>query len=285
MSLFICPICEEALEKQGGSYRCAKGHSFDISQKGHVNLLPVNRKNSAVPGDDPNMVRARRRFLERGYYAPLREAISRLCLKYSPDAPAFFDSGCGEGYYTHAVQNALCASKTEVRCAGVDISKSAVMLAAKLCPGAELAVASAYHLPLAAGSINLLLNCFSPLCLEEFRRVLALGGHFFYVVPGPRHLWELKSVLYDTPYENSEEKTPYEGFEYSEIYRVSESVRLSCKEDIQDLFQMTPYFWKTPEAGKERLSALSCLETQIEFDIHVYEKISDLDNSGGEISQ
>ena len=43
----------------------------------------------------------------------------------------------------------------------------------------------------------MLLDCFSPLALEEFRRVLKPGGHFFYVVPGGDHLWELKQVLYE----------------------------------------------------------------------------------------
>lgn len=58
-------------------------------------------------------------------------------------------------------------------------------------------MASVYHLPVADRSADLLLNCFSPLALDEFRRVLRPGGGFLYVVPGAKHLWELKQVLYD----------------------------------------------------------------------------------------
>jgi 23S rRNA (guanine745-N1)-methyltransferase len=35
---------------------------------------------------------------------------------------------------------------------------------------------------------------------------------------------------------------------------------------------MTPYYWKTPKAGAERLAQLDTLTTEIAFDIHVYEK-------------
>jgi 23S rRNA (guanine745-N1)-methyltransferase len=35
---------------------------------------------------------------------------------------------------------------------------------------------------------------------------------------------------------------------------------------------MTPYAWKTPRDGVERLKALPALTTQIGFDIHLYRK-------------
>ena len=38
------------------------------------------------------------------------------------------------------------------------------------------------------------------------------------------------------------------------------------------LFGMTPYAWKTPQEGVEKLRALTELDTQIGFDIHVYKK-------------
>lgn len=78
-------------------------------------------------------------------------------------------------------------------------------------------MASCYHLPFADETADLLLDCFSPLAIDEFRRVLKPGGHFLYVVPGADHLWELKRVLYDAPYPNEEKETPYEGFTYEAI--------------------------------------------------------------------
>ena len=145
-------------------------------------------------------------------------------------------------------------------------------LAARRVPGAEFAVASVYHLPLADASVGLLLNCFSPLALEEFRRVLRPGGAFLYVVPGAGHLWELKQVLYDSPYPNKEENIPYEGFSYERVVPV-ETVMDVAGEDLRDLFQMTPYYWKTPKAGAERLAALDGLRVTADFRVHVFRRL------------
>ena len=133
-------------------------------------------------------------------------------------------------------------------------------------------MASSYHLPVADRSIDLLLNCFSPLALEEFRRTLRSGGTFLYVVPSEKHLWELKQVLYDHPYPNEVKETPYEGFAYAEIRHVEDRIRVLGQEDIHALFQMTPYYWKTPKSGCQRLAALEELAVTISFDIHVFRR-------------
>ena len=40
--------------------------------------------------------------------------------------------------------------------------------------------------------------------------------------------------------------------------------------DWMALFHMTPYAWKTPKEGIQRLESLPHLDTEIGFDIHVY---------------
>lgn len=273
MSLFRCPLCAAPLAREGGACRCPGGHSFDVAKEGYVHLLPPNRKRSALPGDDRDMVRARREFLSKGYYDLLLNTICNQILAFSGEAPVLLDAGCGEGYYTSGVLRALRAAGKRPRAAGTDISKLALRAAAKREREAEFAVASSYRLPLADGVVDVLLNCFSPLALEEFRRVLRPGGRFLYVVPGPEHLWEMKEILYDKPYPNGEKETPYGGFAYREILPVDGRVHLNCREDVQSLFRMTPYFWKTPRAGAERLAALEELAVRISFRVHVFEKL------------
>lgn len=272
MSLFRCPHCAGKLFETPGGLRCPGGHVFDRAKEGYVNLLPVNQKHSKAPGDDRGMAAARRAFLDRGWYGPLRDELCRLALERSGPAPVVLDAGCGEGYYTAGVREALLAAGKAPRIAGIDISKFSLQKAAKRYPGIEFAVASAYRLPVAEEGVDLLLNVFSPLAEEEFRRVLRPGGHYLYVVPAAYHLWELKEVLYDRPYLNEEKETPYRGFAYEEIVPVSYRVRLPTREDVQALFQMTPYYWKTGRAGAERLARLAALDCRIDFRIHVFRR-------------
>lgn len=270
ISFFRCPLCGGQLTEVPGGLRCPNRHTFDRAREGYVHLLPVNQKHSKTPGDDKGMAAARRAFLERGWYAPLREALCRLAVDCTGPAPVVLDAGCGEGYYTGGVREALISAGKAPVMAGIDISKFSLQKAAKRYPGISFAVASAYRLPAAEQSVDLLLNVFSPLAIDEFRRVLRPGGTYLYVVPAARHLWELKQVLYDRPYPNEERETPYEGFLYREIIPVDYAVRLPAPADIQALFQMTPYYWKTPRAGAERLAELEELECTVSFRIHVF---------------
>ena len=271
--LLVCPLCGGALTRQGGSYLCPNGHCHDVAKEGYTYLLPVNQKHSKSPGDDKAMAAARNAFLGKGYYAPLRDALCKLSVALTGPAPAVLDSGCGEGYYTAGIYRALCAAGKTPVMAGIDISKPILRLAAKRERDIQFAVASSYRLPVADGSVELLLNCFSPLAIEEFQRVLRPGGHFVYVVPGQWHLWEMKQVLYDQPYPNEVKETPYEGFRYKDIVRVADNIHLDCPADIQALFGMTPYCWKTPKAGVEKLCKLNELDCRIAFDIHVFERM------------
>ena len=272
MSLFCCPICSAPLTRGEHAYTCPNGHSYDIAREGYVHLLPPNHMHSKAPGDDKAMVAARNRFLSAGYYAPLRDALSQLALRYAGERAVLLDSGCGEGYYTAGVAGALRQSGREVTAAGVDISKFALRYAARRDRESEFAVGSAYRLPAADSCAGLLLNCFSPLAAEEFHRVLAADGVFFYVVPAPDHLWEMKEVLYETPYPNPDENTCYDGFRFLEMVPVRTSLPLAGPA-LMDLFGMTPYAWKTPRDGVERLRSLSSLDVRASFRIHVFQAI------------
>ncbi len=273
MSLFCCPVCGGPLEREEAAYVCPNRHSYDVAREGYTYLLPANRKHSKTPGDDKGMAAARRAFLDKGYYASLLTALCDLATELTGPAPRVLDAGCGEGYYTAGIYRALLDAGKAPQMAGIDISKYILRLAAKREKGVEFAVASSYRLPVADGAADLILNCFSPLALEEFHRVLRPGGHYLYVVPSEKHLWELKQVLYDDPYPNEVKETPYEGFRYVTIRHVEDVIHLTCRQDIQALFQMTPYYWKTSRDGAERLSRLETLDTAVSFDIHVFERL------------
>lgn len=274
--ILICPVCGGVLSRSGGSLLCEKRHCFDISAKGYVNLLLPNHMNAKLPGDNKLMVGARRRFLEKGYYEPLADALCVCAGEYFPDEGAFLDAGCGEGYYTEKMLSALYGRKKKVRAAAVDISKAACAAAAvrlKSCPVSVMtAAASVFRLPAACCGTDMLTTIFAPLCMEEFTRVLKTGGILIMVIPAPRHLWQLKQAVYDEPYENTPHDYALEGYELIDRRSVEDTIELRCREDISDLFMMTPYYYKTGEEGHRRLEALETLTTEIAFEVLVYRK-------------
>jgi len=273
-SLFRCPNCAAPLVRGEGAYRCEHNHSFDISAAGYTHLLVANQKNSKNPGDDKAMGAARTAFLDAGYYVPLRDTLCTVTVDACKSRKncAVLDCGCGEGYYTAGIAAALENAGVNAHMVGIDISKFALKKAAKRLKTGEFAVASAYHLPLMDESADVLLNVFSPLALEEFARVLKPGGVFVYVVPSALHLWEMKQVLYKQPYENEVRRDDYPGFTYLGTKEVRDTIHLTCSEHIMALFGMTPYAWKTPKEGVDRLRGFDTLETRIGFDVHIYQK-------------
>lgn len=270
MTFFCCPVCGGSLKREQGSLYCEKRHCFDYSRYGYVNLLTADRMHSKAPGDDRRMVAARNAFLEKGHYGFLQQALCRTAAELAGGRPvSLLDAGCGEGYYTAALADSLGGS---ARVLGVDISKTALRLAARRTKAADFAVASVFHLPLADESVQLLTELFAPFCREEYHRVLSVDGCLIMAIPGREHLMELKQAVYQTPYYN--EVKPYElaGFTLRSKEELRQQLRLCSGQEIQDLFWMTPYGYKTSKEDAARLAALTQLETTACFELLVYQK-------------
>lgn len=268
--IFCCPACGGALRREERALVCGRGHSYDLARQGYVHLLPVKQMHAKIPGDTKQMVDARRVFLACGHYDAFRDKLRELTQRYLPENGAVLDAGCGEGFYTQSLFEAAQEKKAAVT--GVDISKFAVKAAAGKYKGIDFAVASLFHIPCISGSVDVLTDVFAPIVPEEFCRVLKPGGVMILAVPGARHLFGMKEVLYTAPYENEEHDTFYEGFDFLARESVEREITVEGKENIEALFSMTPYYWKTDVAGGERLRKLDTLTTEIKFDFLVYRK-------------
>lgn len=146
-------------------------------------------------------------------------------------------------------------------------------LAARLVPEAAFCVGGSFCAPVRDGWADLLLNIFSPMAQTEFARMLRPGGHLIYAVPTARHLFGLKEILYDHPYENEVRQTEYDGFSF--VRAVSAEAVLTLQgQSVQDLFAMTPYYWNTPADGAARLAACESLTTEIGFRFLVYKAVA-----------
>lgn len=285
----ICPVCTEKsihsplLLTDAKTLRCPKNHSFDISAKGYVNLLLPQHKNVHDPGDSKEMVAARRLFLDSGAYSGLRDELFDCAAKYSTgmNAPLLLDCGCGEGYYTVGMYDAIQPHGGHV--IGVDISKNALAAAHSRINAGGMkrnifcAAASVFRLPFEDSSFDMAAVIFAPFQREELLRVVKPGGVVFTAIPGERHLYGLKSLIYDQPRLN--EVKPYEvpGMELLEKREVGGVLRLTSQELLNALFTMTPYYYKTSLRDSDRLygyfGTSDSFETEIDFQVLCYRVI------------
>jgi 23S rRNA (guanine745-N1)-methyltransferase len=268
---FVCPKCKGELVLDGNTKKCKSNHCYDKAKAGYYNLLLG--VGGGTHGDNAEMVEARREFLSRGYYSPLAERLCAIVSRHTPELGCVVDAGCGEGYYTDAVERELSLRDGASCLLAFDISRDAVKYAARRNRSLSLAVATAYDMPLGDSTVDTVYNVFSPLAKDEVRRVLKSGGHFIMAYPGPMHLFGLKSLIYKTPYKNEPQPTQIDGFRLSSHEILSYEITLDTPEDVASLFMMTPYAYRTPREDRERILSLSRVKTEIEFIIDVYEKI------------
>ena len=268
---FVCPICKgELTPTENLIKKCPLGHSFDRARAGYYNLLVG--QSGGTHGDNREMVDARRAFLSGDYYSPLANRVAELALEHTEPLGTVLDIGCGEGYYSTRVASMLQKRDGTHSLMAFDISKDAVKRLLARDKTICAAVASAYDMPIATGTVDTALLVFSPLAREEIYRVLREDGKLIMVFPDVMHLYGLKEKIYDTPYKNKPEPTELSGFSLISDEALSYEITVEG-EMIKNLFMMTPYAYRTSEANKARLFSNETITTEVAFRILVYRKV------------
>jgi len=274
MPQYKCPICSEPLHIREKSQVCSNGHRFDQAKEGYVNLLPVHKKRSKSPGDDKAMLRARREFLNKGYYQFLAKFIADQSEKQCSVDGGVLDLGCGEGYYLQCLKEQL-GPDWRGELSALDISKFAVQMTAKKIVNAQVSVASAVDTPFFDHSFDFIFCVFAPYKAEEVNRLLRHDGKFLLVGPGPEHLNELASLVYDNV-------VPHKGnFTQPEVIKGMRMIHQNTLEkrvvvqqvDILTLLAMTPYYWSISQLKKQKIAELPELEVTLQFITQTFESM------------
>ena len=262
----LCPICFEKLDPAGKQYVCPNHHSFDVARQGYVNLLTVQQKHSLNPGDTREQVLSRREFLEAGYYAPIADTLVETARELGIRGQ-ILDVGCGEGYYSARLADGLDAPLT-----GLDISKEAVRCAAAKYKGKQWLCATAAHIPVEDGSVELLTSLFALTLPEEFRRCLKTDGYYFQVLAAEDHLLGLKSIIYDRLHHKDKNTVPeLPGFTRIKTVPIRFSFAVEGRQ-VQNLFSMTPHVFRIGKDGAERLRKTEKLTDTASCVLNVYRR-------------
>jgi 23S rRNA (guanine745-N1)-methyltransferase len=230
-----------ALERAGGAYVCAKRHSFDVARSGYVNLLQPQERRAKEPGDSKRAALGRRAIHEAGHTREILAAVGEIAQFAREDRVA--DAGCGEGFYLGRWQE-----EVGFAACGIDISSSAIELAARRYPACTWVVANADRaLPLADGSVTKLLSITARRNVKEYARVLGARGMLLLAVPSPEDLKEIRGEGRDR---SAQVEKEFNGdFALVETRRVTSRAELTAAH-VEDLL-WSIYRPRRAEAARE----------------------------------
>lgn len=275
----MCPLDTKPLLTNPEGWQCEQGHQFDRAKQGYVNLLPVQYKKSLQPGDSKSMVRARSCFLDSGHYAPVAFALNKIVLDHLEEGGTYLDAGCGEGYYLNSFAHVAEADSTlkKVSVLGLDISKWAIQAAAKRTKNVQWVVGSNAHLPVADATFDVVSVVFGFPVYEEFARVLKPLGLLIVVEPTPRHLHELRALIYPEVTQTERPKiTAPPGFEVKEVEALCFQINLNNNADILDLLAMTPHVHRITPGALAKLKQVQQLTVTVDMQFVVYMRVGTL---------
>ncbi len=256
----------------GAPLKCPNNHSFDVARQGYVNLLPVQHKKSKAPGDSKEMVVARQRFLDGGVYQPIADLLVSTVKSQaeSVDGCAILDAGCGEGYYPSYLMQQL--SGEHVSLIGLDISKPAIIAAAKRNKAIIWIVGSNRQLPVLPQTLDMIICMFGFPVYDAFKTALKPGGKIVLLESGEDHLIELREVIYPEVRKRplpSLEKAEQQGFRLIASERLTKNIGEIDRQQLDDLLVMTPHLYRATKEGKEAVAKLNGLNITIDVCVRV----------------
>lgn len=270
--MLTCPVCQQSLVLHDRQLRCENNHSFDRAKQGYFNLLLNTAKNSKQPGDNAAMVQARTAFLNAGHYQSISDTINQLAIDHllhgADTEQHILDLGCGEGYYSERLHQALNDHQISHTFYGLDISKDAAKAACKRSKDMHWLVANANHAPFAEHSMQLIINVFNRIMPKALAKLCAPNGRVLIASAGAFHLQQLKEAIYATPkfveYDAIGAMADY--FEHEQRHVLDFTMSLN-PDTTAHLLAMTPHVWRSSPETQLGLLSQAPLDLRVQINL------------------
>ena len=248
---WACPLDALPMKRIGNSLICPNNHVYDYARAGYIHLLPVQLKKSHAPGDNKEMVQARCTFLNTGMYTPILNTATQVAKTYIAKHPmnrrfVFIDAGCGEGYYTVGlIERLQMFVDKNISVLGFDISREAIMAAAKRNKKFDWAVATNKKIPVIGSGADGVFSLFGFPVWSEFERVVKKGGFVAVADTGKNHLIELRRCVYKhVIVKEADMHTTPSGFMLMKEVPVRYQLSEISFEIADALLKMTPHYYR-----------------------------------------
>lgn len=270
-SLYVCPQCQHPLHVHGASQGlyCDNKHHFDKNEQGYWVFSQAKKPKL----DSRQVMRAKRHLLESGLFAPLIDAMASLLIESTKDVAILqqaqltqLDFDCGDGFYMRALANTLEAQGAPLKLAqtGIAEAENALFAAVKSAPDNTYIVSQLKALPFVDSSFDLVTLIDRPLKGKELFRVLKNNGVLLQVIPSPRHLWQIKSLIYtDLANKELDLSIPSE-VALIKSQRVAFTVACSGEQALT-LLDMTPFAWRASEKLRKQIASMHFDAIEIDF--------------------
>lgn len=283
VNCLACPIDGQPLDfTEKGTLVCPQNHTYDRAKQGYFNLLPVQFKPSRDPGDSKEMIAARQRVLAQGIFENLSNAMTEIVCECAQsldqtDRSAellLIDAGCGEGYYTSRMANAL-SSWSNLHVLGIDISKWGILTAAKAHKNMTWAVANNKRLPIQTGTAHVITSLFGFETWPPWSALQTTGQWVVTVDAASDHLLELRELIYpnvekhDAPDDSGALKA---GYEKTDEVSLKYQINQPSSEALTDIVYMTPHGKKITLTTEASQTELSLPQLTIDTLVRIYKK-------------
>lgn len=266
MQKLACPKCHEPLFLEGKTYQCAHHHCYDIAKSKYINLLLNPDKATNNPGDNKESLLCRKAHLNQGYYDVILDQVVNYIQAHQKESMHLLDLGCGEGYYTYRMHQAL----NDTTIYGLDISKVGIQMATKYTKDIYWIVGNSKNLPFCDHSLDVITALFTVVNVDELKRCLKEDGYIIHVTANHQHLIEFKELIYDEVKTKSDQyiRLP---FKVKEAFDLKQTIHLRNREDTLNLLQMTPHYYHIQKHRRHLLDQLDAFDVTIDVRITIYE--------------